>query len=351
MPTAIVTTPRHAAHDDPEHVEQAARLDAINAALDASGLRPDLLELTAQPASLAQILAVHVPHVVDTIRRATARGGGWLDQDTYTCAGSLDAALLAAGAAVQAVEAVVTGGVSNAFALVRPPGHHATPFQSMGFCLFNNIAVAAHHALGALGVERLAIVDYDVHHGNGTQECFYDDGQVLFCSTHAAPLYPETGAVMEYGLESGYGTTLNLPLPHGTGDTGIGYLYDEIVLPALCEFEPQLILVSAGYDGHWADPLGTLNFSVAGYAALTQRLVTLARNICGGRIVLVLEGGYDRAALCACVIAALRVLLGRESGADPLGSAGQPEPDLAALIGYVRRRHPVFQAMGFGRWA
>jgi acetoin utilization deacetylase AcuC-like enzyme len=350
MRTAIVSTPRHAAHDDSEHVEQAARLDAINVALDGSGLRPDLLELVSQEASIAQILATHAPLVVETIRLAAAQGGGWLDQDTYICPGSLDAALLAAGAAVQAVEAVVGGRASNAFALVRPPGHHATPFRPMGFCLFNNVAVAAHHALSVLGVERLAIVDYDVHHGNGTQDCFYEDGQVLYCSTHAAPLYPETGAVEDYGVEWGYGATLNLPLPHGTGDAGIGYLYDTIVLPALREFEPQLILVSAGYDGHWADPLGLLNLSVAGYAALTRRLVMLAGEVCGGRIVLVLEGGYDHDALCACVIATLRVLLGRDAGADPLGPAGQPEPDLAALIAYVQQRHPIFQAMGFGKW-
>jgi len=345
MTTAITTNPYHEAHDEPRHVEQAARLAAIAAALDTSGLRADLVELASGPASEQQILAVHEPRMLDTLRSTAAHARAWLDQDTYATAGSYEAALLAAGAAVHAVEAVVGGQAANAFALVRPPGHHATRFRPMGFCLLNNIAIAARHALDILGMERVAIVDYDVHHGNGTQECFYDDGRVLFCSTHAWPLYPGTGAVQEVGAESGYGLTLNLPLPHGTGDDGFSRCYDELLVPAIRSFGPQLILVSAGYDAHWADPLGPLALSVAGYAALTQRLVALASEVCAGRIALVLEGGYDLSALGACVVAALRVLLGRVPGADPLGSAGTPEPDLSALIERVRRGHPLFQAI------
>jgi acetoin utilization deacetylase AcuC-like enzyme len=350
MATAIVSSQFHEAHDDPEHVEQAARLSAINAAIDRSGLRADLLELASRGASLEQILAAHHPRVLELVRRLSAHGAVWLDQDTYLTAGSLDAALMAAGAAVEAVEVVVADQASNAFALVRPPGHHATPMRSMGFCLFNNVAIAAHHAFDRLGIDRIAIVDYDVHHGNGTQDCFYDDGRVLFCSTHASSLYPETGAAHEHGYEAGYGTTLNLPLPHGTGDAGLRQVYDELVLPAIRDFVPQLILVSAGFDGHWADPLGPLVLSVAGYAALTRRLVDLAGEICGGRIVLVLEGGYDLPALSACVVAALRVLLGRDPGPDPLGSAEVREPDITSLIEAVRERHPLVQAISRNRW-
>ncbi len=339
MPTAIVTNPDHGSHDEACHVEQAARLQAIEKAIDLSGLRPDLVALTARPATQEQILAVHHQRVLDLVRRATSQQL-WIDQDTYTTPESLYAALTAAGGAVQAIDAVLSGKAQNAFALGRPPGHHATPTRSMGFCLFNNIAVAARYACTAYGLERVAIIDYDVHHGNGTQDIFLNDKRVLFCSTHAAPLYPGTGTEHEIGV----GTTLNLPLAYGTGDTGFERLYDEVLAPALRHFQPQLIMVSAGYDGHWADPLGPLTLSVAGYAGLTQRLRTLAEELCGGKIVLVLEGGYDRDALGACVVASLRVLMGRDPGMDPLGLSNQREPDVSALIERTLHTHPLLQA-------
>ncbi|MEP7191187.1 MAG: histone deacetylase [Roseiflexaceae bacterium] len=345
MTTAIINNPLQAAHDEPSHVEHAARMDAITAALDMSGLRADLVELAAQPASEAQLLAVHERRMLEFVRAAASRGPQWLGADTYIVPGSWDAARMAAGAAVTAVEAVVGGQAANAFALIRPPGHHATPSQPMGFCLLNNIAIAARHALDALGFERVAIVDFDVHHGNGTQDSFYDDGRVFFCSTHAWPLYPGTGAADDVGIEDGYGTTLNLPLPYQTGDAGFRLLYDQVVLPALRRFAPQLILVSAGYDAHWDDPLGPLSLSIDGYAALTQRLVALADELCGGKIVLVLEGGYSAAALAGGVVASLRVLLGRAPGVDPLGPASQAEPDISMLIRRMRDRHPIFQSL------
>ena len=343
MTTAITTNPLHALHDEPSHEEQAARLLGIEAALDHSGLRPDLVELLSQEVTEAQILAVHQRQLLEIIRSTARRGPFWIGMDTYTTPGTWDAARMAAGAALRATEAVVTGQVTNAFALIRPPGHHATPSQPMGFCMFNNIAIAARHALDMLGVERVAIVDFDVHHGNGTQDCFYDDGRVFFCSSHASPLYPNTGAVDEVGIEDGYGTTLNLPLPYGVGDAGFQWIYDQVVLPALRRFSPQLLLVSAGYDAHWDDPLGPLALSISGFAALTQRLVTVAGEVCGGKIALVLEGGYSRPALAGGVVASLRVLLGRDPGDDPLGPAGQAEPDISTLIRRARDRHPIFQ--------
>lgn len=343
MTTAIISSPNHMAHDELRHVEQAARLQAINAALDASGLRPDLLKLAAHPATEPQILAVHEARMLAAVRATTAHEHAWLDADTYTTSGSYDAALMAAGAALGAVEAVIAGRASNAFALVRPPGHHATPGRPMGFCLFNNVAIAARYALDTLGLERVAIVDYDVHHGNGTQDCFYSDGRVLFCSTHASPLYPGTGAAHEVGEGPGYGTTLNIPLPHNTGDLAFAQCYEQLVLPALHRFAPQLILVSAGYDGHWADPLGSLALSVSGYAALTQQLLEAAQRLCQGRLVLVLEGGYHLQALRACVIAALHVLLGREPAADPLGPAKFSMSQIDAVCVRILREHPLFQ--------
>jgi len=349
MATAIITNPAHGAHDHAEHVEQAARLRAIEQAIDASGLRPALLEIAPQPASMAQILAVHHPRVLESLRAATQRGGGWFDQDTYCTAGSLDAALLAAGAAVRAVEAVELGQAANAFAIVRPPGHHATPDRPMGFCLFNNVAIAARHATMALGVERVAIVDYDVHHGNGTQDCFYDDPQVLFCSTHATPLYPDSGEMHEYGLDGGYGNTLNIPLPHGSGDRTLLRVFDDLILPAIHDFAPQLLIVSAGYDGHWADPLGPFTLSTRGYAALTRRLVDLAGAVCQGKIVLVLEGGYDPAALGECVVTSLRALLGQPAEGNLQSAAAIEEPDIDLLVRQVKHHHPIFQSV-WGGW-
>lgn len=343
MPTAITFNPLHEPHDEPSHVERATRLQAITAALDASGLRSALLEIAAQPASDAQILAVHEPRLLEIVRWTATQDDVWLGMDTYTTRATYEAARMAAGAAIAAVEAVLDGRADNAFALIRPPGHHATPSEPMGFCLFNNIAIAARHAMMAFGIERVAIVDYDVHHGNGTQDIFYDDGQVLFCSSHASPLYPGSGDQGEMGLEGGYGTTLNLPLPYRTGDSGFIQLYDRVVLPALRRFDPQLMLVSAGYDGHWDDPLGPLSLSISGYTALTQRLVALAGELCGGKIALILEGGYSLPALSGCVAAALRVLLGRDPGADPLGPANIAEPDITMLISSTLGHHPIFQ--------
>jgi acetoin utilization deacetylase AcuC-like enzyme len=339
MTTAIVFNPSQSAHDEPRHVERAARMRAIQAALAGSGLLPALLQLEPQRASEDQILAVHAPRQLEMLHMTQLQERMWIDGDTYTVNGSLEAAELGAGAAIQAVEAVLEGRAANGFAIVRPPGHHATNLRSMGFCLLNNVAIAARHAQ-QLGAERVAIVDYDVHHGNGTQDIFYADPSVLFCSTHASPLYPATGRENEIGSGAGAGYTLNMPVPYESGDGVFGMLFDELVLPALRRFRPDLILVSAGYDGHWMDPLGPLSLSVSGYAALTQRLYDLAADICGGRIVLTLEGGYNEQALGACVVSALDVLLGREPREDTLGTYDAPEPDCSALLERLRR-HPL----------
>lgn len=343
MTTAIVTNPYHREHDEPSHVEQAERLLAILAAIDAAGLRAELTELPPRLATEEELRTTHQPRMIEFVRRASAGGGGWIDRDTYTTEGTWTAALASAGGAIQAVEAVIRGQVSNAFALVRPPGHHATDVRPMGFCLFNNIAVAARYAINQLGLERVAIVDYDVHHGNGTQDIFYYDKKVLFCSSHGSPLYPGTGSEWEIGTAVGSGTTLNAPLPFGTGDAGFRQLYTKAILPAVRRFQPQLILVSAGYDGHWADPLGPLALSVHGYAWMTRQLRELAGEICDGRIVCVLEGGYDLDALSSCVVASLRVLLGQEPGPDPLGPHEAQEPDLSALIARLKHDHPLLR--------
>ncbi len=304
---------------------------AIEAALAQSGLLDAVTQIEAPAATEGQLRMVHSAAMIEQVRRASA-AEAWLNLDTYTTTGTWQAALHAAGGAITAVEMVASGQATNAFALVRPPGHHATPSQSMGFCMFNNIAIAARHAHAQFGVQRLAIVDYDVHHGNGTQDCFYADEHVLFCSTHGSPLYPGTGMVQETGQDAGQGTTLNVPLPFNTGDRGFQQVYDDVLLPVVRRFQPDMILVSAGYDAHWADPIGPLALSVTGYRALTERLVRLADELCGGKIVLVLEGGYNLDALAACTLAALRVLLGQAAELDPLGPAPMREPDVTPLV-------------------
>lgn len=330
MTTALVRTLNHALHDAPGHPEHAARMPAIEAALAKSGLLDALQAHTAQPATEAQLRAVHSASLIAQVQRASSRGE-WLNLDTYTTPATYDAALYAAGGAVQAVDLVLGGQADNAFALVRPPGHHATPVQAMGFCMFNNIAVAAQHARQQHGISRVAIVDYDVHHGNGTQDCFYEDNQVLFCSTHGSPLYPGTGMISETGAGVARGTTLNVPLTFNVGDHGFQHIYDQVLLPVVRRFRPELLLVSAGFDAHWLDPLGPLALSINGYRALTQRLFDLADEVCGGRIVLVLEGGYNLDVLGAGVVAALRVLLRQPPGEDPFGPPASREPDVSPL--------------------
>jgi acetoin utilization deacetylase AcuC-like enzyme len=343
MATAISTNPAQAAHDEPRHVERAARYRAIDRAIDASGFRHALIDIPARHATDEEIRAVHHPRLLEMLHLSTSQERLWIDTDTYTTGDSLTAATLASGAVVEATRAVADGRAENAFALIRPPGHHATATRAMGFCLLNHIAIAARYAVRTLGLSRVAIVDYDVHHGNGTQDIFAADPSVLFCSTHAAPLYPGTGLEQEIGSGQGLGRTLNIPLQYGVGDEGFAAVYDELIIPALRRFEPELILVSAGYDGHWNDPLGPLALSVNGYAMLTERLRDAARELCDGRIVLSLEGGYNEEALGACVVASLGVLQGMPIGDDPLGPAGTREPEVSALIERVRARHPIFQ--------
>jgi acetoin utilization deacetylase AcuC-like enzyme len=341
--TAILTDTSLDAHTWYGHVEQAERLQAVRRALDESGLNQRLRRITPAPAPLAAIEAVHDPRLLAALRQLADYGGGQIDSDTYVTAASWEVATLAAGAAIGAVGAVVGGEVAGAFALSRPPGHHATRSRAMGFCLINNVAVAARYALDELGLARVAIVDFDVHHGNGTQDIFYNEPRVLFCSTHGSPLYPGTGMPDEVGGPGAVGATLNVPLPYGTGDVGYAMVFERLIEPALLRFRPELILVSAGYDAHWSDPLGITTLSVEGYAGLTRRLIALADELCGGRIALVLEGGYHLDALGACVVSSLHLLLGDAEAPDPLGAVDAPEPlaNVRQVIAALEGRHPL----------
>lgn len=286
------------AHDTgPDHAERPARLRTVLHALEAA--HPDLDWQQAPAATRGQLLRVHDPRLLEAVLETQPTALHPLDPDTVLSPHSAEAALRAAGAGVAAVDAVLSGRTRRAFCAVRPPGHHATASAAMGFCLFNNIAVAARQAIDRHGLERVAIVDFDVHHGNGTQAIFERDPRVCFASAHQWPLYPESGA----RNETGCGNIFNAPLPKGTDGVGFRTAWREELLPAVEAFRPQLLLISAGFDGHRLDPLAGWLLEAADYAWLTGELVALAERHADGRIVSLLEGGYDLTALAECCVA------------------------------------------------
>jgi acetoin utilization deacetylase AcuC-like enzyme len=279
------------------HPERADRLVAATAGLRAAALGDALVDVTPRAASLDDITRVHDARYVDAVAAFAAQGGGQLDPDTVVSAGSWNTALVAAGSGLAVIDVLRRGEADAGLVLARPPGHHATRARGMGFCLINNIAVAA-ATLAAAG-ERVLIVDWDVHHGNGTQDIFWDDARVLYVSTHQSPAYPGTGAITDTGAPEAPGLTINLPLPPGaTGDIALEAL-DEVVAPAVARFSPTWVLVSAGFDAHRADPLADLAWSAGDYARLAGRVTAFAPG--PGRVLAFLEGGYDLRALEECV--------------------------------------------------
>ncbi len=293
-------------HDTGAHPERAARIEAIERELSAR----DWLgfERVESPAVDRAVLeAVHPAEYVDSIRRACASGGGFLDLDTVVSPDSFEAALHAAGGAVRMVELLLSGGASCAFSAHRPPGHHATRSRAMGFCLFNNVAVAARRALDGLGVERVMVLDWDVHHGNGTNDIFHASDEVLFVSIHQSPLYPGTGPAGDVGSGEGRGFTVNLPVSPGAEDRVFCSLVDRVAVPLAREFAPQLVLISAGYDAHREDPLGECDVTEQGYAAMTRSMRRVAEEL-EAPVGCVLEGGYALDALARSVAATLEAL-------------------------------------------
>ena len=315
------TDPQFAAHDTGRgHPERPARLEAVLAGVADAHLDGDLAPLAVRPALDDELERVHSARHLERLADFTAAGGGALDADTVAGPRSWDAARLAAGAGLAAIEALDRGDGSAAFLAVRPPGHHALPSVPMGFCLLNNVAVTA-AALADRG-ERVLIVDYDAHHGNGTQDIFYADPRVMYVSFHEWPLYPGTGRLDETGTGAGDGATVNLPLPAGA--TGDVYLraFDEVVGPAVDRFRPSWVLVSAGFDAHRADPLTGLGLSAADYGLLAARMAELAPE--PGRLITFLEGGYDLDALRASVAATLPALVGATPLPAETPTAGGP---------------------------
>mgnify|MGYP001563827712 CR=1 FL=1 len=304
MTTALITHPACLNHVTPTgHPEQVARLEYVLHALEGF----DLLREEAPLVSDGNLLKVHPQSHISAIRNAAPKDG-WisLDADTHMSPGSLEAAMRAAGGNVRAVDMVMNGDVQNAFVAMRPPGHHAERTNPMGFCFFGNVALAAKHALDNHGLKRVAIVDFDVHHGNGTQDLVEDDARIFFASTHQSPLYPGTGAAHETGVNN---NVMNVPLPGGTGSIGFRRAMEQQILPAVAAFDPELIIVSAGFDAHRADPLAGLDFTTEDFAWVTQKICELADTHCQGRLVSSLEGGYDLDALAESAAAHVKILM------------------------------------------
>ena len=324
--TGLVYDERFLLHRAPyDHPEHPGRLSAIWNRLEGDGLAARCRRVPARDATREELLAVHTSEHIDRVEATARREYAQLDPDTYTSRNSAEAARLAAGGLVDLTREVLSGALSNGFALVRPPGHHAEADRAMGFCLFNNVAVVAQAARRA-GTERVLIVDWDLHHGNGTQHTFEEDADVLYFSTHQYPFYPGTGAITEVGRGAGRGRTVNVAWPAGMGDAEYLAAFDRVLLPIARSFDPRLVLVSCGFDAAAGDLLGGMRLSADGYAAMTERLVKLA----GGKVVLALEGGYNLDAIAGAAAAVTLVLLGEKR--EP----HDPGPPNAVANGVIR---------------
>jgi acetoin utilization deacetylase AcuC-like enzyme len=340
----LIYHPASLGHDTGDHPETAARLRAVVAALEAHDV-PEASLKRPEPVSLDLLAQVHDPRYIATVERLAAKGGALWGYDTVIMPDSYEVALLGAGAAQAAAMSALDG--TPAFALVRPPGHHALYDEAMGFCLFNNVVVAAQACIQQ-GIERVLIVDWDVHHGNGTQDYFYTRSDVLFFSTHQYPFYPGTGALGETGAGEGRGYTLNVPLPAGVGDEGYLQVFREMLEPAARRYRPEVILVSAGYDSHRADPLGGMGVTVGGFYRMAEMVRRLAGEIeeCRGRVALVLEGGYNTEALALSVLATIAAMEGEgeTEARDPAPLwplSDRRSPNLGSLIAQIKQLHDL----------
>lgn len=310
-PMIFATSPLCPSHDPgPNHPEKVARYHSVLDALQTANLLSRITRIEGKPASEEDLLLVHDAAYIELAKREIQYGYDHLSTgDTQVCAASWSAAQAAAGCAIEATEAVVKGPHKTAFCLVRPPGHHASAAIGMGFCILNNVAIAARYAQRRLGVERILIVDWDVHHGNGTQNIFYHDRNVFFFSTHQSPWYPGTGRASETGEGAGVGTTLNCPLPAGSGRTAVFSCFEKQLLPAMEKFRPELVFISAGFDSRKGDPLGKFELSDADFADLTNCVREIAAKNADGRVVSILEGGYSLSGLASAATAHVGALL------------------------------------------
>jgi len=309
MNTGIVYHPDYLKHTMAGHPENAERLIAIMKTLEKEGMFEATKSIAPRQAKIEEIEYVHSANYIVRVKSLCERGGGYLDPDTYVLPSSFEIALLAAGGALAATDAVIEGKVRNALALVRPPGHHALRDRGMGFCIFNNIAVAAKYAQKKYGLKKVLIIDWDVHHGNGTQDIFYYDSSVLFVSFHQYPHYPGTGDSDETGEGDGKGFTLNFPLPWGSQAKDFLRIFNDVLIPRVKVFSPEIVFISAGFDAHINDPLNNLRLTTSDFGQFTDIIKEIAENSAEGRIISVLEGGYNLGYLPQCVLAHLNSLL------------------------------------------
>ena len=341
MSTILITSTHHTVHTH-QHPEHAGRLAAIFAAIAADG-QSTATYADIQLVPVTTIERVHPPAHIAWLNDQShaAQRVPRLDSDTYILAGSAEAAYAAASGACNAVDAMMQDKI--AFALIRPPGHHATATVAMGFCFYNNVAIAARHAQQAHGLRRIAIVDIDVHHGTGTEDIFAADPDILYISTHGWPLYPGTGARSTYGTGAGMGTTLNVPMPAQSGDNAFVRAYTDVVIPALERFQPDAILLSAGFDAHWDDPIGNCRLSVDGYLDICALIKNAAERLCRGRWCAVLEGGYSMRALAGCAHGLVRLMQNLPRIADHLGSKPSDPHRADATIAWLLANHPLLR--------
>jgi acetoin utilization deacetylase AcuC-like enzyme len=333
----LVDDPLFLEHIPPTaHPETPERLRSILRRLETEEILSRVTRVAPRPARREELLRVHQAAYVDELAAQLPGQSGYLDADTYFSPKTWDAALHAAGGLIELQDRILDGTLDRGLALVRPPGHHAEPDRAMGFCLLSNVALAA-SAARARGVERVLIYDWDVHHGNGTQEAFYADPSVLFICSHQSPLYPGTGDEDEIGTGPGRGYTVNLPLEPGASDAELLHVVDEVVAPAARAFRPGLVLVSAGFDAHAHDPLAQLQVTTAGFGRMAARMAALADEVSGGRLLLALEGGYALAALAESVSTVLRALL-EDADGSPTSYIRPVKPDVAALAQRQRNR-------------
>jgi acetoin utilization deacetylase AcuC-like enzyme len=311
--TAVFYDPIYLEHDNGYgHPERPERLQMTMQMIEGVGLADKVRIISPRDASVDEIALVHTRSYIEKVERTAESGGGWLDPDTHVGVRSYDAALKSTGAVLEGLERIFSGDIDNAFCLVRPPGHHATAERGMGFCLFNNNAVASRFAMREYGVSRVFILDWDAHHGNGLQDIFYDDDKVLYVSLHQYPHYPGTGSNSEIGIGAGEGYTVNFPLPARSGEEVYLAAFDQVILPIAREYQPELVLISAGYDGHFSDQLCSMLLRGHSYAEMTTRLKDFAEEFCGGKMMAALEGGYDLTGIAISMTNTIAVMAGED---------------------------------------